>query len=373
MGQMGRMETTTAPRLGCRGVVLAMGLVLVLPFFVDHCFGRTGRLSSRLASEPRATGPGGGAPVRPVARPPVCLEAWVFLRGYGGCPVLIDAGGYRLGLFCGAAGRGERRRGLLAFAGPFAGQAYLSQLPVPLGRWVHVAGMDPPDPWASAAVSSFSPSSPRVAFDGVDVTAGRPLAGAAAFPLGRDPWSGAAAGAATSAARRAAAARGVVADGAMAARGDRLWARLDGRLGAWRLSRSWRSLAEVAAARGTPWRFGALPPPGAGVNGPAGVDWPGRAAEPGSSGPRPGRLTLRGWLIVAVSLLLAGGMLAIGFSLRAPQPGGSPRAWWSDPFLGAARGRRRPVDLGVLRRDRPPPRRRLAAGERTPGRPEPGR
>jgi hypothetical protein len=373
MGHMGRMETT-APRLGCRGVVLTMGLALVLPFFVDHCPGRTGRLSSRLASEPRATGPGGGAPVRPAARLPACLEAWVFLRGYGGCPVLVGAGGYRLGLFCGAAGLGERRRGLLAFAGPFAGQAYLSQLPVPLGRWVHLAGMEPGDPWAGAAASSFSPSSPLVAFDGVDVTAGRPLAGAAAFPLGRDPWSGVGADVATIAARRPPAARGVVADGGMAARGETPRARLDGRLGAWRLSRRWRSVAEVAAARGTPWRFGALRPPGPGVNGPEGVDRPGREAEPGKSGPRLGGLTLRGWLIVAVSLLLAGGMLAIGLSLRVPQPGSPPRAWWSDASLRASRGRRRPVDLGVLRRDRPPPRRRLTAGERTPGRrAEPGR
>jgi hypothetical protein len=329
MGRMGHMEAEPAAKLGCRGVVMALALALVLPFFVHHCPSRSGRLPSR-ASELPAGGPGGGAPLRQAARAPACLEAWVLLRGYGGCPVLVGAGGYRLGLFCGAAGA---PRGLLAFAGPFAGKAYLSRLPVPLGRWVHLAGMEPGDPWGSVASSPPFLSPPLVAFDGEDVTAGRPLAGAAAFPLGREPWPAC----------------------------EVIPVRLDGRLGAWRFSRRWRGLAEVAAARGAPWRLGALPPLrpkpyGAGGDGAAGKD-----------GRRLGGLSLRGWLIVAVSLLLAGGMVATGLSLRVPPAGRSPWGRWPGAPFPPPSGRRPPVDLGALRRDLPVSRRRLDAGERTPG------
>ena len=167
-GEVGRMGAS--PRMGCGGVGLALGLALVLPFLVDHCPGGL-RRSGRLAGAPpapaarwddlaplRSAGSGGlASSARSAVRAPVSLEAWVWLRSYRGCPVLAAAGGYRLGLVCDATGAS---RGLVAFGGPFDGRAYISARPVPLGRWVHLAGMEGGPRGRARHRSPKRPSSP---------------------------------------------------------------------------------------------------------------------------------------------------------------------------------------------------------------------
>ncbi len=237
-------------RVGCWRVVAVAGLVGLLPTFLSLLH-PSGRPAPHLA-----------------ARPPACLEAWVRLRSYRGCPVLAAAAGYRLEIHCLWGGHLERSDGALVFAGPFSGRAFVSLRPVPLGRWVHVAGLAPL-PAVPAAID----------FDGRDVTAGRLTAGAEPLPLGYDPWE-----------ERPS---WVTAE------------RRDGEIGAWRLSRGWRGLAQVAAARGAPSRLAPLPAP------------PRDAApgEPAAGGD--GRvITARGWKVIAAVLLLALAMAGAGMALR---------------------------------------------------------
>jgi hypothetical protein len=130
--------------------------------------------------------PGGRQTPRLAARPPVCLEAWVRLRSDRGCPVLAAAAGYRLEIHCLWGGHLERADGALVFAGPFSGRAFVSSRPVPLGRWVHLAGLAPMLAAPSGAPLPALPAA--IAFDGRDVTAGRLTADAEPLPLGYDPW-----------------------------------------------------------------------------------------------------------------------------------------------------------------------------------------
>src|ERR1700726_3159172 len=156
-------------RVGCWSLVAVTGLAGLFP---NLCY---------LAHAP-------GKPVRRWAPPPapVCLEAWVRLRSYRGCPVLAAGNGYRLGIYCfpgGCSGPAGSSNGALVLAGPFPGRAYISERPVPLGRWVHLAGIDGGPGWPLPAMPTI------VAIDGIDVTAGR-MSGGAAGPLalGYDPW-----------------------------------------------------------------------------------------------------------------------------------------------------------------------------------------
>jgi len=88
----------------------------------------------------------------------------------------------------------------------------------------------------------------------------------------------------------------------------------DGERGAWRWSRAWRSLAQVAAARGSPRRLEALAP--------SALTRPEALRMPGSAGP--GGITPRGWRILASGLLLALAMVGAGMALRR-QDGGAAR------------------------------------------------
>jgi hypothetical protein len=279
-------------RVGCWSLVAVTGLAGLFP---NLCY---------LAHAP-------GKRVRRRAPPPapVCLEAWVRLRSYRGCPVLAAANGYRLGIYCfpsGCSGPAGSSNGALVLAGPFPGRAYISERPVPLGRWVHLAGLDGGPGWPLPAMPT------SVAIDGIDVTAGR-MAGGAAGPLalGYDPWE-----ARLQAARAAMAARGAPAAGAAQAPGTARHQRAadcaglpgppDGERGAWRWSRAWRSLSQVAAARGSPRRLGPLAP--------SASTRPAALRMPGSAGP--GGVTPRGWRILASGLLLALAMVGAGMALR---------------------------------------------------------
>src|SRR6202040_2806768 len=135
--------------------------------------------------------------------------------------------------------------------------------------------------------------------------------------LGYDPWE-----ARLQAARAATAARSAIAARApMAARAAHARATAghqraadcagfpgppDGERGAWRWSRAWRSLAQVAAARGTPRRLEPLAP--------SALTRPEALRMPGSAGP--GGITPRGWRILAAGLLLALAMVGAGVALR---------------------------------------------------------
>jgi hypothetical protein len=290
--------------IGCWSVVVVTGLAAAFPTL---CF--------RAHPSSRTVPP-------PVPRPPpACLEAWVRLRSYRGCPVLAAVGGYRLGLFCVAAGRSN---GALVFAGPFPGRAYVSERPVPLGTWVHVAGIEASSWWRAAPDSApIPPPSAAIAFDGVDVTAGRLFGQSAPLPLGYDPWAdrSAAPGAAPAPGDHGRPPHGP------AGRGKAASLPPDGETGAWRLSRGERSLPQIAAARGTPWRLAALPPP---------------AAAPGAlSARRPaaGRgISRRGWAILAAGLLLALAMVWAGLALRC---GDSGNPWRSGRRCRRAAARRR--------------------------------
>jgi hypothetical protein len=157
-----------------------------------------------------------------------------------------------------------------------------------------------------------------VAIDGIEVTAGR-MSGGTASPLalGYDPWEARlqAARAAT-AARAAMAARGAPAAKAAPAPGTArrrqpadcagLPGLPDGERGAWRWSRAWRSLSQVAAARGSPRRLEPLAP--------SASTRPAALRMPASSGP--GGVTPRGWRILASGLLLALAMFGAGMALR---------------------------------------------------------
>ena len=286
-------------RLGCWSVAAVTGLAALFPTFFAHIHSAARR-----------------APPPAPRQAAVCLEAWVRLRSYRGCPVLAAAAGYRLGIYCSPAGWSN---GALVFAGPFAGRAYLSEEPVPLGRWVHLAALErssaPGEPEAApvhqaAPVPQVAPVTPAVtgarvllAIDGSDVTAGRLFAQGDPLPLGYDPWRDLSGAAAASGAgkdrhrRRQRAGRGLMGPA-------------DGEIGAWRLSREWRALAQVAAGRGTPRRLAALPPS------------PRRQAPPA---PRSsGGITRRGWRIVGAGLSLTAAMIAAGVALRRRSGGGAP-------------------------------------------------
>jgi hypothetical protein len=290
-------------RVGCWSLVAVTGLAGLFP---NLCY---------LAHAP-------GKPVRRRAPPPapVCLEAWVRLRSYRGCPVLAAGGGYRLGIYCfpgGCSGPAGSSNGALVLAGPFPGRAYISERSVPLGRWVHLAGLDGGPGWplpAMPAISATPATSAIVAIDGIDATAGR-MSGGATDPLalGYDPWE-----ARLQAARAATAAKAVQASGTARRQRAADCAGFpgppDGERGAWRWSRAWRSLSQVAAARGSPRRLAPLAP--------SALTRPEALRMPGSSGP--GGVTPRGWRILASGLLLALAMVGAGMALRR-RDGGAAR------------------------------------------------
>jgi hypothetical protein len=279
--------------IGCWIVVVVTGLAAAFPalYFRAHQAMRT-------------------VPAPAPPRLPGCLEAWVRLRSYRGCPVLAAAGGYRLGIYCTAAGWSN---GAVAFAGPFPGRAYVSERPVPLGAWVHLAGIEASPSWIARPPAAPIPPAPAaIAFDGADVTAGRLFGQSSPLPLGYDPWEHRFEG-------RPAAARAAPPSGdrrrppgGPGGRGSS--GQPDGETGAWRLSRAGRNLAQVAAGRGSPWRLAALPPPG-----PAPQALPAAALPAGG----PGRgITPRGWAILAAGELLALAMVGAGLALRRGAPGG---------------------------------------------------
>ncbi len=205
-------------RLGCWSVAAVTGLAALFPTFyawIHHPAARR-------------------APPRAPRQAAVCLEAWVRLRSYRGCPVLAAAAGYRLGIYCSPAGWSN---GALVFAGPFAGRAYLSEEPVPLGRWVHLAALERSSATGEAGavpVPQAAPVTPAVtgdrvllAIDGSDVTAGRLFAQGDPLPLGYDPWRDLSGGAVAGAAGKDRRRRGLRA-------GRGLPAPADGEIGAWR-------------------------------------------------------------------------------------------------------------------------------------------
>ena len=80
----------------------------------------------------------------------------------------------------------------------------------------------------------------------------------------------------------------------------------DGERGAWRWSRAWRSLSQVAAGRGSPRRLEPLAP--------STLTRQEALRMPGSSGH--GGITPRGWKILGSGLVLALGMAGAGLALR---------------------------------------------------------
>jgi len=278
-------------RIGCRGLLTMAGLALAAPFLAGHCPGRSRRLP---------------APAAPLVEAPACLEVWVRLAGYRGCPILAAAGGYRLGLLCTAEGWSG---GAVAFAGPFPGTAYVSNRPVPLGRWVHLAGLAapaaPPAPPVRPALAPAAALPILIAIDGLDVTA--VTAGLGPVPLGYDPWS----------VRASSRAPGPAVDRPCLANGAPCW-----QAGAWRFSRRSRSVAEVAVERGTPARLADLPPlrspppPAPAASRPA---LGGVAAMGGRR--HTGGITRLGWKIVGTGLLVATAMAGAGLALRAAGQG----------------------------------------------------
>lgn len=333
-GSCAREGAPMGGRVGCWRMVAVAGLAGLLPTFLSLLH------------------PGSGSVPRLAARPPVCLEAWVRLRSYRGCPVLAAAAGYRLEIHCFWGGHQERSDGALVFAGPFAGRAFISERPVPLGRWVHLAGLegslgaaslagiaptaDPSNPPMALVVRKpsgppMAPAPPipaAVLFDGRDVTAGRLVAQADPLPLGYDPGEERPAAIAGAGASGGCGGPAAFAGGRDPVCRDR--PALDGEIGTWRLSRAWRSLAQVAAARGSPWRLAPLPPP---PQEPA----PGATAAAGGPG---GGISARGWKILAAGLLLALAMTGAGMALRLRKSGAPTAAAAGGAALDRARVQR---------------------------------
>ncbi len=287
-------------RVGCWSLAAVAGLAGLFP---NLCY--------------LARPPGKPVPARVPRQAPVCLEAWVRLRSYRGCPVLAAGNGYRLGIYCfpgGCSGPAGSSNGALVLAGPFPGRAYISERPVPLGRWVHLTGLEGGSGWTITATPEMSAA---VAIDGIDVTAGR-MSGGAAGPLalGYDPWearmraASAARAAMTAMASRAAHAPGTArhqpAAGCAGIPGPP-----DGERGAWRWSRAWRGLSQVAAARGSPRHLEPLAP--------SALTRSEALRTPGSSGR--GGVTPRGWRILASGSLLALAMVGAGMALRRREGG----------------------------------------------------
>src|SRR5260370_36805007 len=161
-------------RVGCWSLAAVAGLAGLFP---NLCY--------------LARPPGKPVPARVPRQAPVCLEAWVRLRSYRGCPVLAAGNGYRLGIYCfpgGCSGPAGSSNGALVLAGPFPGRAYISERPVPLGRWVHLTGLEGGSGWTITATPEMSAA---VAIDGIDVTAGPPSGGATPPPAPRAHPSGA--------------------------------------------------------------------------------------------------------------------------------------------------------------------------------------
>jgi hypothetical protein len=279
-------------RVGCWSLVAVTGLAGLFP---NLCY---------LAHAP-------GKPVRLRAPPPapLCLEAWVRLRSYRGCPVLAAGNGYRLGIYCfpgGCSGPAGWSNGALVFAGPFPGRAYISERPVPLGRWVHLAGLEGTS--SPALPPSLPAVSAAVAMDGADVTAGRLSSWTDPVALGYDPWEERLLGARAATAAMAVYRRSRAADCA----GTPLPP--DGERGAWRWSRAWRSLSQVAAARGTPGHLAPLA-----LSNLARPDALRTVRGPGTGG-----ITPRGWAILGSGFLLALAMVGMGMALLRRDPAEAP-------------------------------------------------
>ena len=83
---------------------------------------------------------------------------------------------------------------------------------------------------------------------------------------------------------------------------------IDGEVGAWRLSRAWRSLNEIVAEQGTPVRLAPLRPPPPPVR-----LVPTAAAQPSADG--------SGWRWGAAGVLAAMAVLAAGVVLRSLSTG----------------------------------------------------
>jgi hypothetical protein len=156
--------------------------------------------------------------------------------------------------------------------------------------------------------------------DGADVTAGRLASWSDPMALGYDPWEarllGARAATAALAAINAMNTRSSKAARPASAPATSRRSRAadcagtpgppDGERGAWRWSRAWRDLPQVAAGRGTPRRLEPLAP--------STMTRPEALRMPGSSGP--GGITPRGWKILGSGLVLALGMVGAGMALR---------------------------------------------------------
>jgi hypothetical protein len=223
--------------------------------------------------------------------------------------VLAAGNGYRLGIFCfpgGCTGPEGSSNGALVFAGPFPGRAYISERPVPLGRWVHLAGLEggsaPPLPPSLPAISA------AVAMDGADVTAGRLSSWSDPMALGYDPWEARLLGAraATAALAAMSSMRSMSSMSSRAAGCAGTPRPPDGERGAWRWSRAWRDVPQVAAGRGTPRRLEPLAP--------STMTRPEALRMPASSGPA--GITPRGWKILGSGLVLALAMAGAGLALR---------------------------------------------------------
>ncbi|HVT60385.1 MAG TPA: LamG-like jellyroll fold domain-containing protein [Thermoanaerobaculia bacterium] len=249
-----------------------VGVLLLLPTWAGHCrphrsqpdggggpSGRPGPTAEQAAGRERA----------------VTLEAWVLLSSYRGCPVLVERAGYRLGLVCDQTGGAA---GFLAFAGPFAGRAFMTDEVVPLGKWVHVAGSH--DGWVT-----------ELLIDRRWATA--TALGRLPLPLGRDPW-----------------------EWSPTAGGKRCLpdcpARrrpLDGELGGSRLVWRGRTAAQLTATRGSPGHFAAIDEPG---------EIAAFAQQRAPSAPPPAqRMTPTGWLIAGAVLAASSFMVAFGVFLLA--------------------------------------------------------
>jgi hypothetical protein len=248
---------------------------------------------------------------RPAA--PVTLEAWVRLDSYRNCPILAARGKYRLGLFCATP---ESPSGHLVFAGPFADRAYLSDAPLPLGAWVHVAGR-------------HDDRSALVMIDGRNVTAGRIATHTRPTALGYDPWERLA----TLCAQRPRA--------GCPSRG-RPGGAPDGEVAGSRLILAARSPADIAAARGVPGHFAPLPPPVPAARGARQVmakpgdadfsapDSSAQGAPGGSSFASPRfcgsarRVTGPGWAILSAALFLGAALSAAAALLWSRAPAARP-------------------------------------------------
>ena len=94
----------------------------------------------------------------------------------------------------------------------------------------------------------------------------------------------------------------------------------DGERGAWRWSRAWRSLSQVAAARATRWHLSPLAPLA-----PSSLERPDAPLRT-VRGPGTGGITPRGWAILGSGFLLALAMVGMGMALLRRGPAEAPHA-----------------------------------------------